>query len=197
MSKWTEFRDKWCKGCGSDQCPTSLLTEKARNVVLCKGHIPCDVLFVGEAPGESEDVLSIPFVGPAGHLLDTIIEQASVNLPSPLRHTFTNLVCCIPRKGDGDKAGEPEAPQIRRCGGRLSEFLTICSPKLLVCVGRLAETWLNPKHKPRIVESTVPRVSIVHPAAILRASVAQQGLAVKRCILTLQRTFEALATEKL
>jgi uracil-DNA glycosylase len=53
--------------------------------VLAKGKLPCDVLFVGEAPGESEDVTGTPFIGPAGRLLDEMIANAGYNRPSEHR----------------------------------------------------------------------------------------------------------------
>lgn len=61
---------KWEHGCGNHVCT------RARHVVLGRGDVPCDVLCVGEAPGESEDVIGQPFVGPAGKLLDRIIARA-------------------------------------------------------------------------------------------------------------------------
>jgi uracil-DNA glycosylase len=64
------FRQKWSGGCGSCHC------DKATNVVICKGTVPADVLFVGEAPGASEDILGLPFAGPAGKVLDSIITEA-------------------------------------------------------------------------------------------------------------------------
>ena len=61
--------EKWQDGCGAEIC------ELANKVVLCRGRLPCDVLFIGEAPGESENVIGLPFVGPAGKLLDKMIKK--------------------------------------------------------------------------------------------------------------------------
>ena len=70
MTPYIKHREKW------KDCTRCLLHEHRRKIVLCRGKIPADVLFVGEAPGESEDVLGSPFVGPAAQLLDSLIEQA-------------------------------------------------------------------------------------------------------------------------
>jgi uracil-DNA glycosylase family 4 len=70
MTRFQLFCQKWGEGCGSTQCAG------ANRVVLVRGSVPCDVLFIGEAPGQSEDVVGRPFVGPAGKLLDRIIEDA-------------------------------------------------------------------------------------------------------------------------
>jgi uracil-DNA glycosylase len=62
--------DKWSRGCGSPAC------SRASSVCHYRGDLPCDVLFCGESPGESENVLGFCFVGPAGMLLDDIIAEA-------------------------------------------------------------------------------------------------------------------------
>src|SRR5688572_27705229 len=74
LSPWQEHKQRWQGGCGHVMC------SRALNVVLARGDLPCDVLFIGEAPGDSEDVTGNPFTGPAGSLLDDIITQARVEL---------------------------------------------------------------------------------------------------------------------
>lgn len=188
---------RWSGGCGSDQCAG------AQRVCLARGQVPCDLLFVGEAPGESEDVLGRPFVGPAGRLLDQIIAQAvgSTHETEPgsgrLRVAFTNLVCCIPRDGDS-KATAPEDSQVLACGPRLSEFVGLADPALIVCVGALARDWLDPGYKHRIrLQKEVPRIDIVHPAAVLRANVALRGLMVQRAVVQIQSAVEEHCSERL
>lgn len=62
--------DRWanCEGCH--------LWEGRRKVITWRGTVPCDVLFIGEAPGVSEDVIGFPFVGPAGGIMDKIVKEA-------------------------------------------------------------------------------------------------------------------------
>ena len=184
MTPWLEFKNKW-KDC--DKCPLCNTRDK---IVLAKGKIPCDVLFVGEAPGVSEDILGIPFVGPAGKLLDDWIETAldipnSDTLNLPPRMAFTNLVCCIPLGDDGQKTNEPDKKDIKACNPRLVEFIKLCKPQHIVCVGKLAF-----KHCPRI--DGIGYTEIVHPAAVLRAEVGQQGLLIQRSVVILQDLFEEL-----
>lgn len=62
--------ERYRDGCGADECAF------AKRVVHCRGDLPADVVFVGEAPGESEDCIGRPFVGPAGHLLDQIVARS-------------------------------------------------------------------------------------------------------------------------
>lgn len=188
MTTFQRHKLKWksCERC--DLCKTR------DKVVLLRGKIPADVLFIGEAPGPSEDVIGQPFVGPAGHLLDEIIESAFVDAfvdPNILiydrpRTAFTNLVACIPKSEEtGNKFSEPPDYAIKECRPRVEELIDLLNPSLIVCVGQLAE-----KHLPSYWEGR--KVAIVHPAAILRADISQRSLAIKRCVLTLSEAFAKL-----
>jgi DNA polymerase len=179
MSKWTRHRDKWknCKLC--ELC-------KTRNrVVLLRGKIPCDILFIGEAPGTGENSLGRPFVGPAGKLLDTMISDAGLD---SFRLAFTNLVACIPID-DGNK-GEPQQEHIEACGDRLREIYQITKPDAVVRVGKLATKWVLKAIDMSRLTSTTQHVSIIHPAAILRADVTQKGLAIQQTVVRLRNLAE-------
>lgn len=183
LSPFKMFVEKWRGGCGSCLC------EHANRIVLARGDVPCDIVFVGEAPGTSEDIIGLPFVGPAGSLLDTIVKESV----GSHKTAFCNLVGCIPLEEDGSKATEPDAESILKCGERLIEFVGLCQPKLIVCVGKLAGDWLDVKWKKSIqVNRAIPRVSITHPAAVLRANVTQQGLMRQRAVATLRQAVEEM-----
>lgn len=219
VSLYSSHVERWkdCGGCS--------LCDRRTRVVLYRGKVPCDVLFVGEAPGESEDVVGVPFVGPAGKLLDSMIQDAFGRLTfcamcrrsgrfekqytdgkgryecdrkhltgegQPIRVGYTNLVGCIPRGEDGAKIGEPEDESIRACSGRLQEIVAIAKPRLIVQVGRLAETWLTPGFKTTIALPPVKFVKVTHPAAILRARIDQQGFAKQQCVVTLRNAVNDL-----
>jgi len=153
-------------------CTECLLRKNRARVVLARGSIPCDVLFVGEAPGDSEDVVGVPFIGPAGRLLDHVIEQAGLG---DHRLALTNLVCCVP-KDSGNIKGEPPKDAILACRPRLEDFISICGPRLIICVGSLSQRWTP--------DDGTPMVGIIHPAAILRMDASQRPLAIKRCVVT-------------
>ena len=164
-------------------CTRCSLHLTRQNVVLCKGKIPCDVLYVGEAPGESENVIGSPFVGPAGKVLDQIIGKAlyiSGNGDRMILSAFTNLVGCIPLR-EGEKM-EPRTESIIACAPRLLEMIEMCDPKLVVAVGSLSEKWL-PKILPESLTFKV--VGIVHPAAILRSDVSRRGVMFQGACVTL------------
>ena len=185
--------DKW-KGCR--KCP---LWEGRDRIVLARGQLPCDILFVGEAPGNSENVLGQPFVGPAGQLLDRIVREAldpDEDTPTELRVAMTNLVACFPREAKQTDDHAPPVEAIKACGERLREFIAIAKPKMVICVGTLADRWApSALPKPAVVHAggkvtghaTIRRwSSIVHPAAILRATLAQQSLMVQKAVVTVR-----------
>lgn len=161
---------------------------KCRNkVVLLRGCVPCDVLFIGEAPGASEDVLGSPFRGPAGHLLGKIIAEGFLENPSS--YALTNLVACIPIEG-GNKIYEPSKACIKACSSRLEEVIDLCQTSAIVAVGKLAAKVLKADYDVPFFQE------IVHPAAILRMDITQQGLAIQRSMVILSDLAEDLVEEK-
>jgi uracil-DNA glycosylase len=182
---------RYRNGCGAPEC-----AHPGTRVCLARGQVPCDVLCVGEAPGESENALGRPFCGPAGHLLDHVVRQAG--LPPEVRVAYTNLVGCIPRAEDGSKELEPSDEQVRACAGRLQDFVKIANPKLIVCVGRVAADYLDPGYRKAITfHRPIPQVRIVHPAAILRDNEANRWVRVRKVVLTLRSAVEDLLAGKL
>lgn len=181
-SKWIECTN--CKSC-----------EGRKKVVLGKGKIPCDILFVGEAPGESEDVLGVPFAGPSGRLLDSIIERALNGTQQPdLRIAFTNVVACIPRDQDGNKVMAPDHESVSACSDRLKEFIRLAKPKLIVCVGSISTEYTADSGGLMDDSNQIHMVDIIHPAAILRSNIANQGLAAQKAIVTLIEAIEEMIT---
>lgn len=209
MTPYQRLVEDW-KDC--QRCP--LCTTRKR-VVFTRGTIPCRVLFVGEAPGDSEDVIGQPFVGPAGILLNQIIRRAHV---ADIPHAFFNLVGCRPTDERGLKSHDPpDDESILACAPRLQRFVRICdgalgspsSPamalrnrangtvgadflKLIVCVGATARDWLDEKRRDSVkLHRHIQRVDIKHPAAILRLNTAIKGLEVQRCVVTIDNAVEA------
>jgi uracil-DNA glycosylase len=206
------YRD--CRGC--ELCRTR------ERVVFPRGSVPADVVFVGEAPGESENILGQPFVGPAGQLLDGIVAEALNGIPlcatcgslrykdsdwtcknghrradghggRDVRTAFTNLVLCIPYSADGvGKAEEPDYDHVVACKTRLEQFLRIARPRIVVAVGACAKKWLKPERGNVALPAGAKLIDITHPAAILRMNVAQRGLARQRCVVQVRQAVEEL-----
>src|SRR5574337_1311790 len=177
------FRAKW------EDCTACYLSEgRSGKAVLCRGTYPCDILFIAEAPGNSEDVIGIPMVGPAGNLLNHIIDRA---IPETITYAVTNVICCIPRDEDGIKLSTPSAESIDACAPRLQEFVKLCEPQLIVCTGKVAKENLEKGFKHSIkFHREIPMVSIDHPAAILRANVSYQGLMIQKCVIAIRNGIE-------
>lgn len=144
-------------------------------MVFSKGEVPCDVLFIGEGPGKSEDVFGIPFVGPSGNLLAGVIEET---LPGACI-AYSNLVACLPVSETGEKGVAPAKDCIEACRDRLLEFISLSSPKVIVCVGTVATRYITK------LQLDIPLVHIVYPSAILRANTAQQGIMRRQCKIAL------------
>ncbi len=116
--------EKQVEGCRN--CP---LCESRTKTVFGRGS-GRDILFVGEAPGENEDLEGAPFVGAAGKLLDLYLDFAGIEETDCY---IANILKCRPPKNRNPLPEEEEA-----CLPFLREQLRLISPKILVCLGRVA-----------------------------------------------------------
>ena len=98
-----------------------------------EGPLPCDVLFLGEGPGENEDREGVPFVGDSGKFLRSVIVAAGL---SKLRIRISNVVRCRP---PGNRA--PTPLEIRACTKWLDLELGLADPKVIVCLGKSAMSY--------------------------------------------------------
>ena len=101
MTGWDELKHI----CG--QCTRCGLCETRHNVVFGIGNEQADVMFVGEGPGEQEDLQGIPFVGPAGKLLDDMLSIIDLNRNSNCY--IANIVKCRPPRNRDPLETEQEA----------------------------------------------------------------------------------------
>lgn len=107
------------------KCP---LHKSRRNVVPGEGSINTEVMFIGEAPGEKEDEIGRPFVGPAGQLLTRLL--TTFGLPRETVY-ITNIVKCRPPSNR-----DPQPEEINACLPYLIKQIEIIKPKLIICLGR-------------------------------------------------------------
>lgn len=190
-SELREHVERWRSGCGSCLCPL------ARKIVHVRGTVPCDVAFVGEAPGDSEDSLGVPFVGPAGRLQDRIIAEAFAGHPG-LTWAFCNLVGCFPLEAKREGSNEPDAASIKQCRPRLVELLRILRPRMIVNVGNLSKKWLPDQSVLGTVDWLPEGQAAIlfshhtHPAAILKGNVISKDMMIRRCVVTLVNALQEL-----
>jgi len=193
LVEWRNHKAYWkrCKACP--------LHKGRSSVVLVRGYLPADVFFIGEAPGDSEDSLGYPFVGPAGQKIDEILREAigmaygrpagcsleSFMVAGGVRYAFTNILACIPRQSSDRSGGirKPSRVEAKECRSRLLELIKIASPRLIITLGKIPQSLLPVDSLPDI-----PIENMLHPAAIIRTfdtSPPRANLQYKRCVASL------------
>lgn len=161
MMYWDEL-ERTCKDCRRCQ-----LAGTRNSVVFGVGKRDADIMFVGEGPGEQEDLKGEPFVGAAGHLLDdmlTIIDLDRTN------SYIANIVKCRPPRNR-----DPEPVEQDACIGYLLNQIDLIGPKVIVCLGRVAAKKLisedyriTKEHGTWVNKNGIWVTSIYHPSALLR-----------------------------
>lgn len=157
--------DKLKSACHS--CEKCALCETRTNVVFGVGTENAEVLFIGEGPGEQEDIKGEPFVGRAGKLLDdmlAIIDLDRTNI------YIANMVKCRPPKNRDPLGIEKDA-----CLPWLREQVRLISPKIIVCLGRISAATIirddfkiSREHGQWIEKNGIWITALYHPAALLR-----------------------------
>lgn len=176
---YKDLKEKW------RNCKLCKLCNTRDRIVLLRGTVPAPILFVGEAPGLSENVLGLPFVGPSGKLMDELLLLANLR---PGDYAITNLIACAPIAEGGGVVEQPPLPAIKACKDRLVDTIELVAPEIIITVGTIAERWFNEKHLGPHANLAV--ASIVHPAAILRMPTAQQSLAFQRAVIQVKDAIE-------
>ncbi|MBQ8524788.1 MAG: uracil-DNA glycosylase [Clostridia bacterium] len=158
---WEEL-ELTCKNC--TECP---LHETRTNCVFGTGNRNAKLMFVGEAPGEKEDLSGIPFVGAAGKLLDKYLEAVGIDRNEVY---IANILKCRPPKNRDPLPAEQD-----KCIGYLREQVRLIRPKIIVCLGRIAAMRLiSPDYKITKEHGTFVDIkgftmtAVFHPAALLR-----------------------------
>ena len=157
-------------------CKACELWKRATQVVFGEGSSHATVILVGEVPGDQEDRVGRPFVGPAGVLLDKALAEAGIDRS---RVYVTNVVKHFNWEERGKRRihKKPSAAQIAACRPWLDAEISRLRPKVLVCLGAtaaqalLGKDFRVTKQRGEFIESALaPHVmATVHPSSILRA----------------------------
>ena len=149
-------------------CTRCGLCETRHNVVFGIGREDADILFVGEGPGEQEDLKGEPFVGPAGKLLDDML--TIIDLDRRTNCYIANIVKCRPPRNRDPLETEQDA-----CIGYLRNQVALIKPKIIVCLGRIAaKRLIDPdyritrQHGQWLERNGIWMTAIYHPSALLR-----------------------------
>jgi uracil-DNA glycosylase len=157
-------------------CKACDLYKRGTQTVFGEGPGKATVMLVGEQPGDAEDLAGHPFVGPAGKLLDTALQEAGIDRTQVY---VTNVVKHFKWEPRGKRRihMKPNAGEIRACRPWLETEIALVKPRVLVCLGATAAQALLGKafkvsqQRGQFVESSLaPLVTAtVHPSSILRA----------------------------
>jgi uracil-DNA glycosylase len=158
---WDELK-KECTNC--NKC---ILGNNRTNIVIGRGNTEAKLMLIGEGPGEQEDKQGLPFVGPAGKLLDLLLSALMFKEDS---YYIANIVKCRP---PGNRApGDEEAMQ---CLPFLRRQVSLIKPKIIVCMGATAMKYIIDKDAKitQIRGRWIERkgfwiMPTFHPAALLR-----------------------------
>ena len=161
MHSWNEL-ESMIQHCGRCQ-----LGNMRKHAVPGKGNHSAQIMLVAEAPGSQEDQQGVPFVGPAGKVLDILLTSAGLSRKDVF---ITNIVKCHPPGNRDPKPEEQEA-----CMQYLRAETTLLHPPVIVCLGRVAAQKLispqfkiSQEHGMWVHRKNYWMTAVYHPSAILR-----------------------------
>ena len=162
LLNWEELKNQ-CMSCR--KCP---LCEERTNVVFGVGPQDAEVLFIGEGPGENEDLQGEPFVGRAGKLLDEMLEIIDLSRKNNIY--IANMVKCRPPKNRDPLNTEQDA-----CIDWLRNQVALLQPKIIVCLGRISamriikeDFKITQEHGQWFEKNGNLMMALYHPAALLQ-----------------------------
>lgn len=149
-------------------CHRCKLSKGRKNIVFGEGSADAEIMFIGEGPGEDEDLQGRPFVGKAGQLLTSLITKMGFKREDVY---IGNIVKCRPQ-GNRD----PEEDEINACSPFIRKQAQIISPKIIVSLGRVSTQTLIPTNNVGIGKlrgkfyqfEGIPLMPTFHPSYLLR-----------------------------
>jgi uracil-DNA glycosylase len=157
------------------------LHETRTNVVVGHGPTPCDVMIIGEAPGEKEDLEGKPFIGKAGIMLTKILDSVGINRETEIY--IANTVKCRPPENRNPKTEEIEA-----CKPYLIRQIQVIKPRILILLGNpslktiLGDSLTITKARGQWVSAQVDYMKeplyimpMFHPSFLLRNASKEKG----------------------
>jgi len=159
----------------AQSCTACDLYKNATQAVMGDGPRKAALFFIGEQPGDQEDLAGKPFVGPAGKVFDDVLSEAGISREEVY---VTNTVKHFKWEPRGKRRihAKPNAGEIRACRPWLEAELALVKPRIVVCLGATAaQSLMGPKFKVTVERGKffetpwVPWLTAtIHPSAILR-----------------------------
>lgn len=146
-------------------CPLCKLSRSRKNAVPGEGQLSAKIMFIGEAPGRSEDEKGRPFVGAAGRILDELLKKAGIERSEVF---ITNIVKCRPPNNR-----VPKEDELTACRPYLDRQIALIKPKVICILGRTAYSSLLggssiTANRGKVVERADQKYFLTfHPAAVI------------------------------
>ncbi len=159
-------------------CRACDLWRKGTQTVFGEGAARASVIFVGEQPGDKEDLAGRPFVGPAGKILDEALEAAGIRRSQAYVTNMVKHFSWVPdERGKRRIHKKPRYSEIKACRPWLDAEIAVIRPQLIVCLGATAAQALLgrefsvTRQRGQFVPSPLAAfvMATVHPSSILRA----------------------------
>jgi uracil-DNA glycosylase len=187
-------------------CKACELWKTGTQTVFGEGPSPARIMFVGEQPGDREDLAGHPFIGPAGRILDEAMQLAGLDRSEAY---VTNMVKHFrweqASRGKRRIHKKPRASQIEACRPWLDAELQVVRPEVLICLGATAAQALLGKQfsvlrqRGQVQRSTLAPfvLATVHPSSILRSPDPEsRDQAMKDFVKDLKQAARALESKK-
>ncbi len=170
-------------------CTRCALCATRQNTVMGKGNRQAKLMFVGEAPGEHEDLQGKPFVGAAGRLLDTYLDAVGIEKEDVY---ICNILKCRPPHNRDPLPEEEDA-----CMEYLRTQVRLIRPKIIVCLGRIAAKRLmdadfriTASHGKWFEKGAFRMMAVYHPSALLRDASKREDML--RDLLLVKKEYDKL-----
>ena len=149
------------------RCEACELCRGRHNLVFADGNEAAKIMFIGEGPGEQEDLQGVPFVGPAGKLLDNMLQMIDLDRSKVY---IANMVKCRPPRNR-----DPQPTEQAACRHWLDRQIQLVNPKIIVCLGRIAamgiikdDFRITREHGEWFTLNGRMYMATFHPSALLR-----------------------------
>lgn len=171
-----------------NNCTKCDLCKTKTNTVFGTGNKEASLMFVGEAPGASEDAQGIPFVGKAGKLLDKYLSAVGISRDEVY---IANILKCRPPQNRDPQENEENA-----CMDHLREQIRLINPKIIVCLGRISamrlikpEFRITSEHGKWFKKGNFKICAVYHPSALLRDVTKREDML--RDFVEIKRAYDA------
>jgi len=187
-------------------CTRCTLSDSDNLPIIYKGNPESDILLIGEAPGKVEQEEGIPFVGPAGQLLEKIMTAIDIDIQKDM--CISNCVYCRPVdfSNSNKQNYTPKEDQLVACYPFVENLIRIVKPKVIIACGRIALQQLTKDNSTKIstlegkwtsytkvnernIDQEIPMFVMVHPAAILYIKENDKQIEKKKQVWTYMKEF--------